>query len=128
MIDRLLGHEHESQEVMCFLQSFGWGILLLAYPDALNASVVFNKMSSLFNDYLWGLILICYGSLGAYAYYVNNITLRRLGAMSGVIGWTLIGYFIFIDFRPVIGVIIVPLNAFISALSYIRLGYKGIKK
>jgi len=119
---RLTGPYAELQELKCVLNAVGWGLLLLCFRDKVQVSPAFQSMIKFLPDFYWGISLLTFGISGLIAYILELNTLRRVLSLAGVCGWSLISYFMFLSFQPVIGVISAPLCAIFSAISYIRLG------
>ena len=119
---RLLGPQAELQELTYLLYAFMWGLVLFFAKDALATSVIYTRMEGLANQHMWGGLLFLYGLLGFWAYAIDDIKIRRLTPMIGVLLWILISYFLFAEFRPTVGLVAVPTCAVMSILTYIRLG------
>lgn len=122
MFKRILRRDAELQELMCVLNAIGWGILLLCFQGKVHISPAFSTMVHFAPDYIWGIALFTFGVAGLLAYIFRQDRLRRFLSIVGVCGWSLISYFMFLSFQPVIGVITAPLCVLFSAISYIRLG------
>ena len=121
---RLLSPEAELQELTCILYSVIWGAILIYVDEALKESVVFARLKMLGSDDAWGMFFCGFGVLGLWAYTRDYVLVRRAMAMGGVLVWSLVTVLLYWDFRPVIGVVVVPVCALMSMLTYIRLGYR----
>lgn len=119
---RLLSPNAELQELTYLTYAFVWGLILFFFPRSLESSLVYSKMSALAHENMWGGLLFLYGLLGYWAYWIDDHRVRRVVSMCGVMLWTLISYFLFVDFHPAIGTVAVPLCAVMSVLTYLRLG------
>lgn len=123
---RVFGGKAELQELACVLYAFLWGSLILIYEVILGrktlTGVVFEKMELFAPGLVWGVVFFSFGLWGLIGYILDINSMRRIGAMFGVIGWTIIAYFMYTEFKPAFGVITVTLSAIFSMLSFIRLG------
>lgn len=129
VFDRLLAPDAELQELFAVLVGISWGSAILIYEFILNSpslatSIVFKKLLLYASGEFWGLLLFGLGLTGLVAYIINNVRLRRICLMFKILIWSLMSYFVFVDFIPVFGSLAIPLIVIFSMLSFIRLGYK----
>lgn len=120
----LLGPRAELQELTCVFYALSWGTLLLTTDGAHANPVLFAQMAAFAPDRVWGLLLTALGGCGLVAYVTDIVRARRILAMMGVFGWTLISYLLLRSYCPVVSTVAVPTCAVMSALTYVRLGGK----
>lgn len=107
-------------ELFGSINSFGWGLWLIAHPGLFEQGTVWLVLSKFGNEYVWGALLISLGFARFVGVALDRYRLRKTVAMLGTVLWAFICASFYQQNPQAVIVFITAENTILSAWEYLR--------